>query len=306
MANILVTGGCGFIGSHLVDRLLRDGHIVHVWDNLSTGSKENIPRHDNCFFQLLDLKDFARMLCASNSCRFDCVFHLAAQINLRESFRDPFNDAQNNILNTLNLLRVMRTQMSRDGKIVFASTGGAIYSPKAEIPWVEDDPAVPESPYGISKLSSENYLRVLAPNSVVLRLSNVYGPRQNPHGEAGVIAIFLDKMLKGESIKIFGTGFQTRDFVYVDDVVGAFIMAMKRDRHGIYNVSTNKRTSVIMIAQMLQKLTDTRDLVIENHPAIKGELEHSALDPRKITTQWGWSSQTSLSDGLNKTVAYYL
>lgn len=303
---VLVTGGAGFIGSHLVDRLLRDGHAVHVWDNLSTGSKKNVPRHDNCFFQLLDLKDFNRMLSASNSCRFDCVFHLAAQINLRESFRDPFNDAQNNILNTLNLLSVLRTQMSRDGKIVFASTGGAIYSPKADIPWKEDDLAVPESPYGVSKLSSENYLRVLAPNSSILRLANVYGPRQNPHGEAGVIAIFLDKMLKGESIKIFGTGFQTRDFVYVDDVVDAFIKAMKKDRRGVYNVSTNKRTSVIMITQMLQKLTDTRNLVIENYPAIKGELEHSALDHHKITAQWGWFPQTSLYDGLKKTVAYYL
>lgn len=300
MSNIIVTGGAGFIGSHLVDRLILRGHNVLIIDNLSTGERSNI----NPVATLAEL-DVCSDRCMEHwkEDKVDFIFHLAAQINLRRSFDDPVNDASNNILGTLNMIKLAKQHKA---KIIFSSTGGAIYSPEAEIPWTEESSAIPESPYGISKLAAEHYLRVGSPDSVILRLANVYGPRQNPHGEAGVIAIFLDRMLKGEPIKIFGTGFQTRDFVYVDDVVDAFTTAMKRGMCGIYNVSTNKKTSVNMIAQRLNKLTDTRDLVIESKPAIRGELEHSALDHHKIKTKWGWCPSTSLSDGLNKTVAHYL
>jgi len=303
MARVLVTGGAGFLGSHLVDRLVELGHDVTCWDNLSTGSIKNINKKVLRYFHKVDLKDFNALEMAAHSCTFDFVFHLASQINLRDSFANPHNDAQNNILGTLNLLRVIKMHNS---KVIFASTGGAIYSPKEKIPWNEDHAAIPESPYGISKLSVENYLRVLAPNSAILRLANVYGPRQNAHGEAGVVAIFLEKILKNEHIKIFGNGLQTRDFVYVDDVVDAFVMAMLPDLTGIYNVSTGERTDVETIAKQLIRLTKKDNTVIEIHPAIKGELKHSALNHHKITARYGWRPKTALYNGLRKTVDYYL
>lgn len=300
MSRVLVTGGAGFIASHLVDRLVGLGHFVTCWDNLSTGNRKNVKK---AYFHQVDIRNYNDLEMAAHSHTFDYVFHLAAQINLRDSFADPHNDAQNNVLGTLNLLRVIRRHNS---KVIFASTGGAIYSPKERIPWIEDHAAIPESPYGISKLAVEHYLRVLAPNSAVLRLSNVYGPRQNAHGEAGVIAIFLEKMLLNESIKIFGDGLQTRDFVYVDDVVEAFVLAMVKDIKGTYNVSTGERTDVNTIAQQLIRLTKKEDTVIEMHPAIKGELRHSALNHHKITAQWGWKPYVSLYDGLKRTVGHYL
>jgi UDP-glucose 4-epimerase len=297
MSNVIVTGGAGFIGSHLVDKLILLNHDVLVIDNLSTGDQANI--NPKASFSNTDVcGDISEW----DGREIDFIFHLAAQINLRNSFNDPITDARNNILGTLNMIQLAKKHKA---KIIFSSTGGAIYSPNAAIPWAEDAPAIPESPYGISKLAAEHYLRVGSPGSVILRLANVYGPRQNPHGEAGVIAIFLDRMLKGQSIKVFGTGFQTRDFVYVDDVVEAFILGMKKNVRGVFNVSTNKTTSVNMIVQILNKLTETRDLVIESKPAIAGELEHSALDYRKIKAK-GWHPLTPLQEGLNKTVAHYL
>ena len=307
MAKVLVTGGAGFIGSHLADRLLKDGHTVTVWDNLSTGFFENVPPQANYGFYKVDVTEthtIAQAL-SPHIYKYDYVFHLAAQINLRNSIEDPINDASTNIIGTLNVLKSIKRH-SPSCKFIFASTGGAIYSPKAKIPWSEDHPAIPESPYGISKLSAEHYLRVLAPQRAILRLSNVYGPSQNAHGEAGVIAIFLEKIINNEHIKIFGDGLQTRDFVYVDDVVEAFVMAMTNDLTGTYNVSTGERTDVNTISEQLIRLTKKDDTVIEYHPEIAGELRHSALSHHKITAQYGWSPKTSLFDGLKKTVDYYL
>jgi len=300
MSNIIVTGGAGFIGSNLVDKLVLLGHDVLVIDNLSTGNVTNI--NDKARFLEADICDKIDLQKAGLD-TVDFVFHLAAQINLRKSLEDPIHDAETNIMGSLNVIDLATIHKA---KVIFASTGGAIYSPYEEIPWAEESLAIPESPYGISKLTTEHYLRVMSPNSAILRLANVYGPRQNPHGEAGVIAIFLDRMLKGEPITVFGTGFQTRDFVYIDDVVNAFVVAMKKKCRGIFNVSTNKRTSVNMIVQYLNRMTSTKDLVVIGAPAIPGELEHSALSHGKIKRDLGWHPLTSLENGLKKTIAYYL
>jgi len=298
VSKVAVFGGAGFIGSHLVDKLLALGHYVIVIDDLSTGSRDNLP--SDCNFKEMDIRnERAHQLILKE--KFDIIFHLAAQINLRDSIKDPQNDASVNIMGSLNLIDAANKSGS---KFIFSSTGGAIYSSKAKIPWSECDPVIPESPYGISKLAVEHYLRVLSPNGAILRLSNVYGPRQNPKGEAGVISIFLDNLIKGKPLKIFGDGFQTRDFVYVDDVVDAFILAMDKDLTGVYNVSTSDRTDINQIYKLLAKLADRSHAEVELLPAIEGELKHSALSYHKIKSMWGWRPKTAMYNGLKKTVDY--
>lgn len=306
MADILCTGGAGFIGSHVVDRLIDNNHNVTVIDNLYTGIFKNINK--KAHFIKANIRDLIELETKTKSSRFDYIFHLAAQINLRESIKTPAFDAQNNIIGTLNVIHLSKL-LGKDGKnakIIFASTGGAIYSPKEKLPWSEFSKAKPESPYGVAKLSSEHYLRVLSPNSVSLRLSNVYGPRQNPKGEAGVIAIFLDKMLKNEPITIYGDGFQTRDFVYVDDVVDAFMISMNSYVKGVYNVGTSERTDVDTIAKQLMKLIPGDRATIKYEPEIPGELKHSSLSYHKIMASHGWRPKTSLYDGLKSTIDYYI
>jgi len=300
MSKVLVTGGAGFIGSHLVDRLVSLNHEVTVIDDLSTGNEDNVNAKAH-FLKYTIGTNLASLLIQEE--RFDVVFHLAAQINLRDSFMDPVHDARTNVMGSLKLIE---GAVKSGSKMIFSSTGGAIYSPRSSVPWSENDPAIPESPYGVSKLAVEHYLRVLTTNSAILRLANVYGPRQNPKGEAGVISIFLDRMLQDQPIKIFGDGFQTRDFVYVDDVVDAFMLAMVNDITGIYNVSTCDRVDINKIAELLKRMTSKNNLLIEYAPPIEGELKHSALNYHKIKGMWGWRPKTALYDGLKKTVAYYL
>ena len=301
--NILVTGGAGFIGSHVVDRCIQEGHTVVVLDDLSSGTKKNLNR--KATFYKMDI----------GSHRVDRVFknerpvvliHLAAQMNVRHSTEHPKFDAQVNILGTINLLEHAVRYGVR--KVIFASSGGTVYGEQQVFPATEAHPLQPLSPYGISKLSCEYYLtyfeRVAGLKPVSLRFANVYGPRQNPEGEAGVVAIFTQKMLRGEQPLINGNGMQTRDYVYVRDVLEAVMQGVESDLSGIYNVGTGLETTVNSIFQELLVLTNASCKEIHG-PAKKGELERSVLDAGKLMKETGWEAAVSLSDGLKETVEFF-
>lgn len=293
----LVTGGAGFIGSHLVDRLIELGNDVVVLDDCSTGQIVNINK-DATFIQR-SINDSLNSV--FDKYHFDYVFHLAAQINLRKSFEDPIKDAQTNILGSLNVIQnAARTKVK---KLIFASTGGAIYNKDAPMPWSEVSTTGPESPYGLGKLTVENYLRIFSPHldSAVLRYSNVYGPRQNAKGEAGVIAIFLEQALRKKRVHIFGDGNQTRDFVYVDDVVNANLHAMNENLSGHFNVSTNISASVNEIADLINIFIP---VVREYCAPISGELQHTQLFCDKLQNT-GWHPTWNLGDGIRTTFEYF-
>lgn len=300
---VLVTGGAGFIGSHLVDRLVQEGHEVVVVDNLSTGKRKNVNRAATfykCDIQTTKLERIFR------NERPSVVMHLAAQMNVRRSVDDPMFDANVNILGTLNVAE----QAVRHGarKIVFASSGGAIYGEQDIFPAPETHPTRPLSPYGISKLSGEHYLayyqRVCGIQTVCLRFANVYGPRQDPEGEAGVVAIFIQKMLNGEQPVINGNGRQTRDFVYVEDVVEANLSVIGQGVEGIFNVGTSVETPVNEVFQHIR--THAKSECKDVHgPAKKGEQLRSAVDPTKLKQQLGWEPKMTLAEGLGRTVDYF-
>ena len=300
---ILVTGGAGFIGSHLVDRLVQEGHEVVVVDDLSTGKRRNLNRAAE--FYKRDVQG-SRLDGVFRRERPVVLIHLAAQMNIRRSVEDPLFDAQVNILGTLNVL----DQAVRYGtrKIIFASSGGAIYGEQDVFPAPESHPTRPLSPYGISKLTGEYYLayhqRVSGIHSVSLRFSNVYGPRQDPYGEAGVVAIFTQKMLAGEQPIINGNGRQTRDFIYMDDVVEAHLAALGKDVQGIYNVGTAHETSVNELFIKLVDLTKSGCKQLYG-PAKKGEQARSVVDASKLRQELGWEPRVSLDEGLARTVEYF-
>lgn len=300
---ILVSGGAGFIGSHVVDALIKDGNDVVVVDNLSTGKKENL--NPKAKFYQIDIRD-EKIEDIFKKEKPDCVCHQAAHIDLRESVRKPIWDAENNIIGSLNVLE--NCVKYKVKKIVFASTGGAIYGDANEIPTTEDYPANPVSPYGVSKLSIEHYLyyyfKVFDLPYVALRYANVYGPRQDSKGEAGVIAIFTEKMLTGEQSLIFGNGRQTRDYVFVGDVARANVLALKNKKVGCYNVGTGVETNVNQIFRSLVKLTEAG--IKEKHvEAAMGEQKRSCLDASKIKKDFGWKVGVNLSEGLEKTVEFF-
>ena len=300
---VLVTGGAGFIGSHVVDRLVEEGHNIVVVDNLSSGKRKNVNRAASLY--KLDIQS-RRLERVFRNERPNVVIHLAAQINVRRSVDDPVFDAQVNIIGTMNVLQ----QAVRHGarKVIFSSSGGAIYGEQEIYPAPESHATSPMSPYGISKLCGEHYLsyfqRISGIKVVSLRYANVYGPRQDPEGEAGVISIFLQKMLNNEQAVINGNGRQTRDFVFVDDVAEANLAAMGQDSHGIYNVGTGTETSVNELFRMLVELTGSKCKEVHG-PAQKGEQMRSVIDPAKIKRELGWDSKVELADGLKKTVAYF-
>ena len=308
MSKIIVTGGCGFIGSHLTDKLIEKGHQVVVIDNLSTGKKENLnPQAD---FHNLDICDPEKIKPLFKD--IDFVFHLAAQIDVRKSVENPIEDAKVNILGSLNLLENCRNFGVK--KFIFASTGGAMYGDAETIPTSETSPEKPESPYGVEKLAIEKYLnfyqKTYGLNYVVLRYSNIYGPRQNSKGEAGVIAIFTDKLLNNETPTIYGSGNQTRDFLFVKDAVDATVKALNygvRDSVNslpVFNVGTGIETSVNKLYRLLVKETG-KDISPKYTPPKKGEQQRSCLDFSKIKRELNWQPKYNLKDGLSKTVKWF-
>jgi UDP-glucose 4-epimerase len=300
---VLVTGGAGFIGSHVADRLLADGHEVVILDDLYTGHVEHLPARAR-FYQMDVhshwLDEFFKIE------RPEAIVHLAAQASVRRSVEDPVFDASVNLLGTVALLQAAVQHAVR--RFVFASTGGAIYGDTDLVPTPEDAPALPVSPYGASKLSAEVYLRTFHElhglSYTALRYANVYGPRQDPHGEAGVVAIFSQRLLRGETARINGDGKQTRDFVYVGDVAEANARALMSDAVGSFNVGTGVETDVNRIFAVLKQLTGSNQPEVHG-PPLAGEQRRSVVDPRKIERVMGWRAQTSLEAGLNATVLYF-
>jgi UDP-glucose 4-epimerase len=300
---VLVTGGAGFIGSHLVDRLIQEGHEVVVVDNLSTGKRRNLNRAARLV--KLDIQSWRLERVFRNE-RPHMVMHLAAQMDVRKSVEDPMFDAQVNVLGTLNVLQ----QSIKHGvrKVVFSSSGGAIYGEQEIYPAPESHVTRPLSPYGVSKLCGEQYLsyyqRVNGLQIVSLRYANVYGPRQDPEGEAGVVAIFIQKLLNTEQAIVNGNGRQTRDFVYVEDVVEANLAAMGQDIQGTYNVGTGEETSVNDLLGILVRHTNSTCKEVHG-PAKGGEQARSVIDSGKLRQELSWESRTELSEGLKRTVDYF-
>lgn len=301
---ILVTGGAGFIGSHVVDAYVQLGHEVTIIDNLSTGRRENL--HPKARFLEIDVRDAGKVAEIFNATHFDLVNHHAAQMDVRRSVDDPVYDASVNILGVLNLIECC----VKNGvlRVLFASSGGAIYGEQDYFPADEQHPTRPISPYGVAKLTTENYLfyykAVHNLDSVCLRYANVYGPRQNPEGEAGVVAIFASRMLAGASPVINGDGRQTRDYVYVGDVVHANVLALNTTGTRIFNIGTGVESDVNALFRHIRN--STRSNVEELHgPAKKGEQLRSVLDARKIQAALGWKVSVSLEEGLQRTVEYF-
>jgi len=300
---VLVTGGAGFIGSHLVDRLVQEGHEVIIVDNLVTGKRRNINRAAR--FYKLDVQSWRLERVFRNE-RPNVVMHLAAQMDVRKSVEDPMFDAQVNILGTLNVLQ----QAVKHGvrKVVFSSSGGAIYGEQETYPAPESHVTKPMSPYGLSKLCGEQYLSYYQRSSglqvVSLRYANVYGPRQDPEGEAGVVAIFIQKLLNNEQAVINGNGRQTRDFVFVEDVVEANLAVMGQDTQGTYNVGTGVETSINDLFRILIQHTGSTCKEVHG-PAKKGEQARSVIDSTRLRHELSWDPKADLSDGLKKTVEYF-
>jgi UDP-glucose 4-epimerase len=303
---ILVTGGAGFIGSHLVDALIARGHRVIVIDNLSTGKKENINKKAK--FYKIDICS-PKIGEIFKKEKPEIVFHLAAQINVRKSVEDPLFDAKVNILGSLNVIQNFlkpRTSNLKHPTFIFASTGGAIYGEAKKIPTPEDYPANPISPYGIAKLTVENYLGFYKENFglkfISLRFSNVYGPRQDSKGEAGVVAIFINKLLKGKKPTIFGDGNQTRDFIFVEDAVSALLKAMEYEgEKEIFNIGTGIETSINKLYEIISKLLKTK-IKPKYIPEKPGDLKRSCLDISLAKKELKWEPKFDLEKGLQKTI----
>lgn len=299
---ILVTGGAGFIGSHVADALVSLNHDVHVMDNLEGGKRENVPA-DATFHQLDIRSRDAAAVCRNQ--RFDALFHLAAQMDVRRSVADPAFDADVNIVGFLSLMEAARSSIR---KVVFASTGGAIYGEPDYTPQDEEHPVRPLSPYGITKLATEKYLyfykEAYGLDYVALRYGNVYGPRQNPHGEAGVVAIFTERMLKGEAVWINGSGKQTRDYVFVRDVVHANVAALDFEGSGTFNVGTGVETDVNQLFRTIRDLTEA-DVPEQHADAKPGEQMRSVLGCQLAGLRLGWEPSVSVEKGLAETVAWF-
>ena len=291
----IVTGGAGFIGSHVVDALVARGDEVAVIDSLVHGKEENVPSAAE-----LHVRDIREPLDdIFDAVRPEAVFHLAAQADVRVSVEHPVEDAAVNVLGTV---RILETARRHGAQVVFSSTGGAIYGECVE-PAREDSPCEPLSPYGTAKLAGEEYVRsfnrLYGTRHIALRYGNVYGPRQDPHGEAGVVAIFLGALARGEQAKIFGDGVQTRDYVYVGDVARATTSTVGQDS-GVFNVGTGRETSVVELYELCAKVAGS-DAPAEHAPARLGELQRSFLDPERAAHELGFSAMVELEDGLRAT-----
>ncbi len=301
--NILVTGGAGFIASNIVDAYISLGHKVTIIDNLATGDVRNI--NPNAHFIEMDITS-DKVLDLFMSERFDVLNHHAAQMDVRFSVSDPLFDANTNIMGGLNLYQA--AQKSGVRKIIFASSGGAIYGDNVDIPTPENSLLEPCSPYGIAKLTNEKYLSFYKDtyniDVVCLRYANIYGPRQSFKGEAGVIAIFIHKLLNNEQPTINGDGKNIRDYVFVNDVVNANVIALNKDVNGIYNIGTGTGTDVNQIFQHLKELTNS-DCKEFHGEAKKGEQRISCISYQKFYNEHNWKPKTKLLDGLKETVRYF-
>ena len=302
----LVTGGAGFIGSHVVDALVERGDEVTVVDDLSTGKRENLTGSGSAADLVeADIRDLRAMRDLVDRIRPQVIFHLAAQIDVRKSTADPAWDAGINVLGTINLLQAaLEAGVDR---FINTSTGGAIYGEGRILPAPEDHPQAPEAPYGQSKFCAEGYCDLYARlhglSTVSLRYGNVYGPRQDPLGEAGVIAIFCGKLLEGEAPTIFGNGEQTRDYVYVGDVVRANLAAAESHATGAFNIGLGVQTSVLQLVDALREISESNGFEPEFAPPRLGEVQHIAISPARAQGELGWEPQITLRDGLERTLS---
>jgi len=303
---VIVTGGAGFIGSNIVDALLARGDEVTVLDDLSTGRAANLDRaiERGAKLVVLDVRNAADLDGAFGHARPEAVLHLAAQIDVRKSIAAPAWDAAINVEGTINVLEAARAHGV--GRIVNTSTGGAIYGDAETIPTPETASPLPEAAYGQSKLSAEGYVglyeRLYGLNSVTLRYGNVFGPRQDPLGEAGVVAIFAGRLAAGEQPTVFGDGTQTRDYVYVGDVVEANLTALACDAHGPINIGTGVQTSVLELIAILRELAGVERFEPQFAPARLGELARSCLDVTRARELLGWSPRVTVREGLRLTL----
>ena len=301
--NILVTGGAGFIGSHIVDAYLKLGHRVVILDNFSTGKKENISP-EAVFFEMDLLDPQVGELIKDE--QIEVINHHAAQISVAHSVAHPAEDANTNILGSIQLLEAAISCKVK--KFIFPSTGGTIYGLQDVYPADENHACRPESPYAISKFSVETYLnyycKVFGLNTCILRYGNVYGPRQDPHGEAGVVAIFCQKLLNKSQAIIFGNGEQTRDFIAVQDVTQANVLALTHSLTGIYNIGTGKETSVNELFHHIAQM-DGNNASAQYAPARKGELQRSVIDPGKFQKNTNWKPAMPMQEGLGKTYEFF-
>ena len=308
----LVTGGAGFIGSALVDKLLEKGDQVLIIDNFSTGLEENLQEAKknfgtNLIVENCDIKEkeTTKLIVDYEP---SVIFHLAAQADVRASVEDPLTDAETNLVGMLRVLEGAKNTKTK--KLIFASSGGTIYGEPdlTKLPLNENNPWNPLSPYGVSKLAGglylETYSYLYGLKGTTLALANVYGPRQDPHGEAGVVAIFAGKLLNGDPCTIYGTGHQTRDFVYVEDVASAFIASIERGDGQLLNIGTGIETSIQdLYEEMASALgVESKPEKVEERP---GELERSSLDPSLAESSLGWKPETNIKDGVNFTLEWF-
>jgi UDP-glucose 4-epimerase len=300
---IVVTGGAGFIGSHCAGAFLEAGHEVFVIDNLSSGREDQVPA--GAELSVFDVRS-AEAAGLVSKVRPDVICHHAAQMNVRYSVEDPVFDADVNVIGFLRLLEAARSAGTK--AVVFASSGGTVYGEVSELPTPETHATVPVCPYGVSKLTGEHYLeyyrRTYGLRYVALRYANVYGPRQDPHGEAGVVAIFSKALLSGNGARIFGDGLQTRDYVFVGDVVRANLAAIESDWCGAVNIGTGKETNVVELHALLRRVTGT-DVLPEHAPAKEGEVRRSVLSYDLASRVLGWKPEVSLDEGLSATVDFF-
>jgi UDP-glucose 4-epimerase len=300
----MVTGGAGFIGSNLVDALLERGDQVAVIDDFSSGKEANLEAATaaGAAVHRVDIRDAAAVAEAIAAERPDVVFHLAAQIDVRVSVADPAYDARTNVEGTINLLAAAKAAGAR--RFVFASTGGAIYGETETVPTPETVAPAPMAPYGTSKLCAEQYLglyeRLFGLSTVAMRFGNVYGPRQDPHGEAGVIAIFCGRLQRGGRPTIYGSGAQTRDYIYVGDVVSGLIAAADSDVTGAINLGTEEETSVLRLVELLGEHS-SNGFEPEFEESRLGEIERSCLAVSRARETIGWEARVDITDGLRRT-----
>ena len=300
---VLVTGGGGFIGSHVAELLLELGHEVAVVDDLSTGKRKNVP--DGCALYVRDIRSGCGEV--FGEFRPEVIVHLAAQMDVRRSVREPDFDAGVNVLGTIRLLQGCVEHGVR--RVIFASTGGAVYGEQEELPTPESSPQYPVSPYGVSKLAAERYLHFYSVqygiSYAALRYANVYGPRQDPHGEAGVVAIFSGNLAAGRASRINGSGEQTRDYVYVEDVARANVLALDGDApSGAYNIGTGVETSVNELYDRMRRISG-KDLPPEQGPQPPGEQSRSSIDPSKAARLLNWRPEVDLDAGLGETIRFF-